>query len=300
MNRKTTIFGGAAAITVVAVVIAVVIAGIALAASGPNGTLASATRAATAHPTPRDSEPVTPLQLTPTEIAALPEATYDAVIPGLLEAPADAHPTKSYQVDFTAVVYGSDRITPVARVSARNFMNEPTVVVPVKTDGAWYLILLPSRQSLPSRAAAGTKAAAQSAAWVATSALTSPHTLATRIVVSVGAQTLTITDAAGKPIQTFTVGVGTPDTPTPTGVTGYLQARYLDPAQGQRVHPIQLTSLHATGADEPYGGSDGGLIGIHYQDLSAGAVSHGCVRLDTAAIDAVDKLPLGTPITIVD
>ena len=31
------------------------------------------------------------------------------------------------------------------------------------------------------------------------------------------------------------------------------------------MHPIQLTSLHATAADEPFGGSDGGLIGIHFK-----------------------------------
>jgi lipoprotein-anchoring transpeptidase ErfK/SrfK len=52
--------------------------------------------------------------------------------------------------------------------------------------------------------------------------------------------------------------------------------------------------------DEPYGGTDGGLIGLHYQDVASGAVSHGCIRLDADAIAAVDTLPLGTPITVVD
>jgi lipoprotein-anchoring transpeptidase ErfK/SrfK len=170
--------------------------------------------------------------------------------------------------------------------------------VPTETEGEWSLVLVASRRIPPSQASADAPAPAQAAAWIPTAALQSARTLPHRIVVSVSAQKLMITDAAGKTQQTFTIAVGTPDTPTPTGTTGYLQARYLDPAQGQSVHPIQLSSLHATGSDEPYGGSDGGLIGIHYQDVSTGAVSHGCIRLGEAAIDAVDKLALGTPITL--
>ena len=69
--------------------------------------------------------------------------------------------------------------------------------------------------------------------------------------------------------------------------------------QGQSEHRIQLTSLHATGSDEPYGGADGGLIGIHYQAQASGAVSHGCIRLSAEAVAAVDALPLGTPVRIV-
>ncbi|MGN6503269.1 MAG: L,D-transpeptidase family protein, partial [Pseudolysinimonas sp.] len=104
---------------------------------------------------------------------------------------------------------------------------------------------------------------------------------------------LTITGPDGA--REFPADVGGPQTPTPTGVVGYLQARYLDPAQGQSAYRIQLTSLHATAADEPYGGDDGGLIGVH---LGSGS-SHGCVRLGAAAIAAVDALPRGTPVRIV-
>jgi lipoprotein-anchoring transpeptidase ErfK/SrfK len=243
--------------------------------------------------------PALPADLSPSQLAALPAATYDAVIPGLVDAPATGTITKAYTVLFDTAVYGADHSTPVARLTAKNFLGRPTVVVPTATEGDWSLVLVASRRILPSQATAAAPASAQSAAWIPTRVLQSARTLANRIVVSVSANTLSITDAAGTVQQTFTVGVGSPNTPTPTGVTGYLQARYLDPAQGQAAHPIQLTSLHATGADEPYGGSDGGLIGIHYQAVSSGAVSHGCIRLDEAAIDAVNRLPLGTPVTIV-
>ncbi|WP_374009597.1 L,D-transpeptidase [Leifsonia sp. LS-T14] len=195
-------------------------------------------------------------------------------------------------------VYGDDFRTPIARIPAKNFLDEPTVVVPVRTRGAWTQVLTPSRRILPSQATAEHPAPAQTAAWLPTASLLPFGAIPNRIVVSVSRQTLVITTAAGVPTRTFPVGVGTTQTPTPTGVTGYLQARYLDPAQDQTKHRIQLTSLHATGADEPYGGADGGLIGLHFQQSATGAVSHGCLRLSGDAVDAIDALPLGTPIVI--
>jgi lipoprotein-anchoring transpeptidase ErfK/SrfK len=244
-------------------------------------------------------EPALPPALTPSAIAALPAAVYDAVIPGLLAAPSEPRIERAATVAFDTPVYGADFTTAVARIPAKDFLGKPTVIVPVATKGDWSMVLTASRQVLPSEAGE-ILAPAQTAAWVPTSALTAAGTLAHRVVVSVSAQTLTITDSAGRAERTFPVGVGTEETPTPTGATGYIQARYLDPAQGQSDHRIQLTSLHATAADEPYGGSDGGLIGIHFQATATGAVSHGCVRLGAEAIAAVDALRLGTPVTVVD
>lgn len=235
-------------------------------------------------------------ELSRAELAALPSAVYDAVIPGLLAAPEHPQFDAAHQVAFDVAVYGDDFVTPVARIPATNFLGTPSVIVPVATRGEWSLVLTPSRSLLPSAAPEGTTAPAQTAGWMPTHLLRPLNRLPKRMVVSVSAQTLTITEADGTPAETFPVGVGAQDTPTPTGVGGYLQARYLDPAQGQGTHRIQLTSLHATGADEPFAGSDGGLIGMHFQDTASGAVSHGCIRLGTAAIEAVDALPLGTPI----
>jgi lipoprotein-anchoring transpeptidase ErfK/SrfK len=259
----------------------------------------SSVRTPTPTPTPSVAAHPLPQPLTPTAIAALPAATYNAVIPALLAAPNTASVSAAYSVDADTALYGADMVTPVARFEAKNFLGESSVIVPIATDGEWSLVLTPSRQTKPSETPAGTSPTAQTAAWMPTSHLLRPQALPDRIVISTSKQTLAIVDATGVTLQSFSVGVGTPDTPTPTGVTGYLEARYLDPAQGQTVHPIQLTSLHATAADEPYGGSDGGLIGIHYQEVSSGAVSHGCVRLDEQAIQAVNALALGTPVSIV-
>jgi lipoprotein-anchoring transpeptidase ErfK/SrfK len=204
----------------------------------------------------------------------------------------------SYSIAVDTALYGADKSTPVARLTAKNFLDNNTVVVPVQLDGDWALILTPSRQALPSTS--NGNAPAQTAAWIRSSALILGPSLVDRVQVSVPSQTLTILDGNGAVVQQFKVGVGTPATPTPTGVTGYLQARYLDPTQGQSVYPIQLTTLHSSAADEPYGGDDGGLIGVHYEAVASGQVSHGCIRLNADAVAVVNALPLGTLISIVN
>lgn len=288
MNRSTP------AIATAALCIAL---GLTACAPGPAATSTPTPRTSTSTP---DAGPALAPELSSKEIASLPPAVYDAVIPGLLAAPEHPEFDGAKTVAFDAAIYGDDFATPVARIPAKNFLGTPSVIVPVATRGAWTLVLTPSRQILPSAAPEGVEAPAQTAGWLPTHLLTPLNDLPKRIVVSVSKQTLAISDADGTVGETFGVGVGTPDTPTPTGVTGYLQARYLDPSQGQDTHRIQLTTLHATGEDEPFAGSDGGLIGMHFQDTASGAVSHGCIRLDSGALQAVDALPLGTPIRIED
>lgn len=245
----------------------------------------------------RSSSPAMFEQLSAAELEDLPEVRYDAVIGGLIAyAEADAEVEGRYELRRDAALYGEDRRTAVARFAAADFLSEPSTVVVVEQDGDWSLVLTPARVALPSEVDGD--APAQSAAWVRTADLRRTGDLPARVVISVADATLTIRQPGAEPIA-FDVGVGTPDTPTPTGVTGYLQQRYLDPSQGAATHPIQLTSLHATADDEPYGGTDGGLIGIHFNTDNDGAVSHGCIRLTAEAIEAVNALPLGTPVSIV-
>ncbi len=250
-------------------------------------------------PTASASEPVAGEFAPPAaaELEALPEVRFDAVIGGLIPlAEAEAQVDGRYELLHNAALYGEDRRTAVARFAAIDFLAVPSTVVVVEQDGDWSLVMTPARVTLPSESDGS--APAQSAAWMRTSDLRRVGDLPARVVISVADATLTIEDPSAEP-AVFDVGVGTPDTPTPTGVTGYLQQRYLDPSQGAAEHPIQLTSLHATAHDEPYGGTDGGLIGIHFNPDNDGAVSHGCIRLSAEAIDAVNRLPLGTPVSIV-
>lgn len=239
-----------------------------------------------------------PPDVTASQLAALPEAKYDAVIGGLLPFAGGADDVVgAFRLDQDAALFGADRRTPVARFSATDFLGAPSTVVVVQQDGDWSLVLTPARVTLPS--ASGGNAPAQSAAWVPSARLQHVAELPDEIRISTGGQSLTILHE-GEIVSEFGVAVGKPGAPTPTGVTGYLQQRYIDPKQGEVLYPIQLTSLHATTKDEPYRGDDGGLIGIHFNRNNAGAISYGCVRLPQEAIEAVDDLPLGTPVTITE
>ena len=240
-------------------------------------------------------------ELSPDEIAALPEARYNAVIPGLMPYVSAEVPAVSrdvYVISSDTPIF-DDAKHPVARFAFRNFAGRPTVIVPVEIEGPWALVMTPARQQLPSTA--GGSAPAQTAGWVRSSALkkSTRDPLSRRVVIATGEQKLLIEDFAGATVQSFDIAVGAPDTPTPTGVTGYLQERYLDSEQGQSTYPIQLTSLHSSAKDEPYQGEDGGLIGMHYFPSHDGNISHGCIRLSAEAISAVNELPLGTSVTIV-
>lgn len=251
--------------------------------------------------------------LSATAIAALPEARYDAVIEGLVPVFGIASAVNAYRLVSDTALYADDRITPVARLASRNFLGQPTVVVPVESAGDWVRVLTPARQKLPSAVGAassvgalrpggvgtgrgtGTSAPAQTSAWLRADLLTQRSPVTSRIVVSVSSQTLRV---LGGGIRAWKVGVGAAGTPTPTGVTGYLEARYRDATQDQAEHPVQLTSLHSVAADEPFEGSDGGLIGVHFTPVPSGAASHGCIRVPLEALEAVNALPLGTLITI--
>ncbi|KTS07639.1 hypothetical protein RSA3_16430 [Microbacterium testaceum] len=236
------------------------------------------------------------------QVGDLPEARYDAVVPGLVpwrDLVAPGADVATFTIDQDVPLYSADRATPVARLAARDFLDAPTTVVGIARQDGWVLVLTPARQILPSMAGDG-RAPAQSAGWVPEGRLTrSPEQPSQRVVISVERQSVEITDQGGVVIASFPAGVGAADTPTPAGVTGYLAQRYVDPSQGTGDHPIQLTSLHSTAADEPYGGADGGLIGIHYQETATGAVSHGCIRLSADALAAINALPLGTLVSVV-
>lgn len=229
-------------------------------------------------------------------IASLPEARYDGVIPGLIPVSSkDVGSTfRTAQLNGYAPLFGAGAKNAVARLNPIDFTGAASAIAVARTTGDWALILTPARAQQPS--ATSGHAAAQTAAWIPTSYLTNVQPAAARITVDTTALTMTITQT-GVATQTFPIAAGKDSTPTPTGVTGYLQARYVDASQGTGTTQIQLTSLHSVVEDDPAGGSSGGLIAIHYFPASTGKISHGCIRVEQAAVTAVNKLPIGTPIT---
>ena len=302
LSRRSILTAVVSACALGAIIAGVVVINSTGAGSDAVGTPQPSTQAPSPSPVATSASPpaIAPpyVAVTAEAIAALPEANYSAVISGLIPYEADEVPeamTAVYRIASDQPLFDADRLTPVARIAAKNFLLEDSILVPVAFDGDWALVLTPSRQSLPSE---NDEAPAQTAAWIPAASLEKVQDLRTHVVVSVGEETVSIVDGAGTVEQSFDAGVGAADTPTPVGSLGYLQARYLDPAQDQEVYPIALTSLHSDAADEPYGGSDGGLIGMHFQTDRNGAVSHGCIRLSGEAITALNALPLGTPVIL--
>ena len=120
-----------------------------------------------------------------------------------------------------------------------------------------------------------------------------------RIAVSLSAHTITVTNAE-QVIYTGPVAVGAPDTPTPTG-NYYLYVLLQSPDPGGPYGPFAYGLSSHSEALETFAGGDA-EIGIHgNNDASAlgSSVSHGCIRMDNAAItDLATKLPLGTPVDV--
>jgi lipoprotein-anchoring transpeptidase ErfK/SrfK len=163
-----------------------------------------------------------------------------------------------------------------------------------RADG-WVQVLLPIRPN-------------GSMGWVKTSEVTlTPNPF--RITVALGAHTITVTNA-NSVVYTGPVAVGAtnpplPDvgkpTPTPTGEY-YLRILLQAPDPNTVYGPFAYgLSSHSDSLDT-YAGSDA-EIGIHGNNdasVLGKDVTHGCIRMDNAAITMLSKqLPLGTPVEVV-
>ena len=156
----------------------------------------------------------------------------------------------------------------------------------VQTSPGWDRVLLPSRPN----GATG---------WIYT-ATTRPRVDTARstylVRIWVGARKLSLYEA-GRTLGTWTVAVGAPGTPTPTGRTFVLALLApVRPAYSPLILPL---GFHSDTLDT-YGGGPG-TVGVHgWPDASVfgRAVSHGCVRVPAAALSALAKVPLGSLVLI--
>lgn len=198
--------------------------------------------------------------------------------------------------------------TPTTTKPARTFDNPwlydpsvPTSTVPQvflvkqqRSDG-WVQVLLPVRPN-------------GSTGWVKTSDVTlvpNPY----RITVALGAHTITV-DKGNEVIYTGPVAVGATDpplpdvgkpTPTPTGEY-YLRVLLQSPPGSDPVYGPYAYGLSShSDALDTYAGGDA-EVGIHGNDdasVLGKNLTHGCIRMDNAAITMLAKqLPLGTPVSV--
>ena len=160
-----------------------------------------------------------------------------------------------------------------------------TFLVRSQRPDGWVEVLLPVRPN-------------GSTGWVHASEVTLAQN-PFHIAVSLGAHTITVTNANAV-IYSGAVAVGAPDTPTPTG-NYYLYVLLQAPDPSGPYGPFAYGLSSHSDALETFAGGDA-EIGIHGNDDASAlgsSVSHGCIRMDNAAItDLASKLPLGTPVDV--
>jgi lipoprotein-anchoring transpeptidase ErfK/SrfK len=138
-----------------------------------------------------------------------------------------------------------------------------------------------------------------STGWVRSSDVTLAPT-SYRVRVELGAHRITVTDA-GAVVYEGPVASGAAGTPTPTG-SYYLRVRLRAPDPDTAYGPYAYGLSSHSDALETFSGGDA-EIGIHGNDdasVLGTSITHGCIRMDNAAItDLARKLPLGTPVDVV-
>jgi lipoprotein-anchoring transpeptidase ErfK/SrfK len=274
------------AVVAVAVLVAAGAAVLAVTLGGSSGPPGPA--APSGHAVSNAQQFVAPVRVSVAELAKLPRATTYARIPA---APADPAPfavTSGLVVHprESQIVYAGPGKPPVAVLPATE-LGGPTWVPVVQRSRGWERVLLPSR---PNRATG----------WLYTAAARGSH-LDTRrgpylVRINVHARKLSVYDS-GQPVGTWTVTVGDRPTPTPTGRT-FLLALLAPP------HPtysplILPLGFHSNTLDT-YGGGPG-TVGVHgwpNPSVFGRAVSHGCVRVPTAALHVLSQIPLGSLVLI--
>jgi lipoprotein-anchoring transpeptidase ErfK/SrfK len=231
-------------------------------------------------------EAVLPMRVSAEQMSRLPLATTYATSPA---APKDPQPFKPetgivLHPTVTQVVYARPGGPPVARLPVAEIRN-PTWVPVVQSRPGWDRILLPTR---PNR----------STGWIylGRGGLRTAYS-AYSVTVSLSARRLTVLDA-GRRLGSWTVAVGAPRTPTPTGRTFMLAS--LAPPHPTYSPLILPLGMHSRTLST-YGGGPG-TVGLHgWPDpaVFGHAVSHGCLRVPGAALRALSRVPLGSPVMIV-
>jgi lipoprotein-anchoring transpeptidase ErfK/SrfK len=229
---------------------------------------------------------VLPVHVSAAQLAGLPRATTFGSLP---RAPLDPDPFKAepgtvLHPTVTVVVYARPGGQPVAALPATE-LGGPTWVPVVQSQSGWDRVLLPTR---PNR----------STGWIylRSGGLRTAYS-AYDVLINLAAYRMTVLDA-GRSLGSWTVAVGAPGTPTPTGRTFVLASLApVHPTYSPLILPLGLHSQTLT----TFGGGPG-TVGLHgWPDpaVFGHAVSHGCVRVPAAALRVLSRIPLGSSVMIV-
>jgi hypothetical protein len=262
------------------------------------------TTAAARRPTPTPTPALAAVPAAPSaaELAALPLAFHDAVIPALLDG-SDVHPENGWQIatpnEQLVALYASPDAdaAPIGTLSA----TVSTVELPAATavwgrsagvDGGMLLVSTPARNRTPGDGGVP-DAPSATFAWARAADFSVVDTDRT-IRVDVAADTVSVVARSGQVVASEPARLGTPDDPTPTATATYVEAAYVDArvtyTQG---NPIILTGAHSSRI--PSYGGNAALTALHFYPDPTGS-SHGCVRISAEMTKTLAALPVGTPI----
>ena len=138
----------------------------------------------------------------------------------------------------------------------------------------------------------------QTTAWVR-AADVSLRTVSHRIVVSLGARSLTVYDGQ-TPVMEAPVAIGTSSTPTPRG-SYYIDGAVRTPDPTGVYGPYQVSVAAFSEVLMSFGSGVGQIAfhGTNAPSLVGGAVSNGCLRMSNADITRLaNTVPIGTPVQI--
>ncbi|MEU7817530.1 L,D-transpeptidase [Pseudonocardia sp. NPDC049154] len=216
------------------------------------------------------------------EPASLKESTTYTTLQGTVPDPAPqettdgrvAHPVRE------TVVHDAPGGTPIARMPVTQIGD--TWLPVIAQQGDWAQVLLPSRPS-------------SSTGWLPLADLdvkTTPY----RIAVHLGSMKLALYED-GATLAEWTVGIGKPSAPTPTGRT-FLLGAFSD--DQQKYSPVILPLGTHSPTHDTFGGGPG-TVAIHTwptDDVFGTATSDGCIRVPADALRQLTEVPLGTLVTI--
>ncbi|KRB77393.1 hypothetical protein ASE01_11795 [Nocardioides sp. Root190] len=216
------------------------------------------------------------------DLTSLPASSTKTTIKA---APRDPRPNKVPKGTVvhpkrTVALYDAPDGTPFAKIAAKQFGDTWLPVITRNRD--WVQVLLPSKPN-------------GSTGWIRSKELEEAHS---RFLVKVhlGARTLQLFED-NREVGTWTVAIGAPDTPTPTGRT-FVLGHITD--DKQPFSPVILPLGNHSDTLDSYGGGPG-TVALHgWTDpaVFGKAVSHGCVRVPDDALELLRTIPTGTPVLV--
>lgn len=232
----------------------------------------------TAHANAAKSVP----ELSAAQLRKLPEADTFATIKG---APADKSPARATSGTVvhpmaTAAVYDAPGGKPIAKVKPKQL--GMTWLPAVGGQAGWVQVLLPSRPNA-------------STGWLRAEDVRGART---PYVIHVHLKSMELQLLKdGKDAGTWPIGIGKPDTPTPTGRT-FLLGSITD--KKQAFSPVILPLGSHSDTLDSFGGGPG-TVAIHTwptTDVFGTESSHGCIQVPEDALDHLTEVPLGTLVLV--